>query len=358
MVYQPNKAIHPGKTVQKILDQLNMSQKKLAERTGLSEKHISQIINSEASITADTAMLFENALGGAASFWINLDKNYRATFARLEQESNAKSEISLLDQFPYSDLVKLNRVEATRDKVKRVINLWKFFGVNSLFSVQSTEAIAYRRGYNQSINRGALAAWLRCGEIDMQKLDIEISQYSENGLKEVLPKIRSMTQQLDGNFFKNIQNILANIGVGLVAVQHLKGTKASGATRWVGDNPLIQVSIYGRDADKFWFTLFHEIGHVLLHGKKDQFISFTSGGEKTSNEVKADEFAANILIPDDSYKSFVTNLDFSEDKIKDFANQEKIDVGIVVGRLKNNRWVPFGSYQHLHRKLVMNNESK
>ena len=162
MVYQPNKAIHPGKTVQKILDQLDMTQKNLAERTGLSEKHISQIINGEASITADTAMLFENALGGAASFWINLDKNYRATFARLDQENKARSEINLINQFPYSELVKSNRVEATLDKVERVINLWKFFGVNSLLSIPSTEAAAYRRGYNQVINQGALAAWLRC----------------------------------------------------------------------------------------------------------------------------------------------------------------------------------------------------
>ena len=167
-----------------------------------------------------------------------------------------------------------------------------------------------------------------------------------------------MTSSLEKGFFEKKQTDYADAGVGLVAVQHLKGTKASGATRWVGDNPLIQVSIYGRDADKFWFTLFHEIGHVLLHGKKDQFISFTSGGEKTSNELRADEFAANILIPDDSYISFVTNLDFSEKSIKDFANQEGVDVGIVVGRLKNNRWLPFGAYQHLHRKLVMNNESK
>jgi HTH-type transcriptional regulator/antitoxin HigA len=254
MVYQPDKAIHPGKTVQKILDELNMTQKKLAERTGLSEKHISQIINGEASITADTAMLFENALGGSASFWINLDKNYRATFARLEQENKARSEVNLLDQFPYGELIKLNRVEATLDKVKRVVNLWRFFGVNSLSSIPSTEAAAYRRGYNQAINQGALAAWLRCGEIDMQKINFEVSQYDENVLKRALPTIRSLTRQTDENFFNKTQRILASAGVGLIAVQHLKGTRASGATRWIGDNPLIQISIYGRDADKFWFT--------------------------------------------------------------------------------------------------------
>ena len=356
MAYQPNRAIHPGKTVQKILDNLDMTQKNLAERTGLSEKHISQIINGEASITADTAMLFENALGGVASFWINLDKNYRATFARLEQENKAKLEIDLLEQFPYSELAKLNRVEATRDKIQRVTNLWRFFGVNSLLSIQSTEAVAYRRGYSQTIKRGALAAWLRCGEIDMQKSDIKVSDYSDTRLKAVLPKIRSMTRQLEGDFFGKIQFILASAGVGLVAVQHLKGTRASGATRWIGDNPLIQISIYGRDADKFWFTLFHEIGHVLLHGKKEQFISFMTGGEKTSNELQADEFAASTLLPKDSYSNFLMKQDFSENSIRAFADQEEIDAGIVLGRLMNDNWLPFGSHKNLHRKLVITND--
>ncbi len=355
MVYQPNKAIHPGKTVQKILDQLDMTQKRLAERTGLSEKHISQIINGEASITADTALLFENAIGGSASFWINLDKNYRATLARLEQEKKAEAEIELLSEFPYSELAKFGRVEKISNKKDKVMNLWKFFGVNSLYSVKTTEAVAYRMGYNQTINSGSLAAWLRCGELDFKNVNFEIAKYDENKLRDVLLKIRSMTQKLDENFFNNIQQTLVSAGVGLVAVQHLKGTKASGATRWVGDNPLIQLSIYGRDADKFWFTLFHEIGHILLHGKKDQFISFMNGGEKTSNELQADEFAANVLIPDELYESFVMKQDFSEAKIKEFADQQNIDVGIVVGRLKNNKWLPFGAFQHLHSKLGIKN---
>lgn len=70
MVYQPRKAIHPGRTVERTIEALGMTQKQLATRTGLSEKHISQIINGEASITAETALLFANAIGGTASFGI------------------------------------------------------------------------------------------------------------------------------------------------------------------------------------------------------------------------------------------------------------------------------------------------
>jgi len=350
MVYQPNKAIHPGVSVQRELEHLGMTQKRLSERTGLSEKHISQIINGEASITADTAFLFANALGGTASFWLNLDKNYRETLARLEQEQKAAEEIHQLSSFPYNDLVKIGRVEKTTDKVQRVINLWRFFGVNSFSAIPQTEAVAYRRGYGVGVKKEALAAWLRCGEWDAKKLSLNV--YDENGLKALMPKIRQMTQMLEKDFFANLQESLARVGVGLVAAQHLTGTQAHGATRWVGDNPVIQLSARGKDADKMWFTLFHEIGHIFLHGKKDQFISFNKS-IRSPQEDEADAFAARVLIPESDYKDFISRHDFSENAIKYFAKIQGIHTGIVVGRLKKEGLVPYTQLQHLHAKLTI-----
>ncbi|OYX43759.1 addiction module antidote protein, HigA family [Candidatus Saccharibacteria bacterium 32-49-12] len=354
MVYQPSKAIHPGVTVQRTLDSLGMTQKRLAERTGLSEKHISQIINGEASITADTAFLLQNAVGGAASFWLNLDKNHRETLARIEQDERAAQEESLVAQFPYSELVKRNKVSKTLKKSERVLELWRFFGVNSLTSIPDIEVAAYRKGQTDESKQGAIAAWLRCGEIEfMEYKNIELAEYDQSSLRKLLPKLREMTQIMGNGFFEATQKMLAEVGVGLVAVQYFPGTKASGATRWIGGKPLVQVSTYGRDADKMWFTLFHEIGHVLLHGKKDQFISFTDDG-KSPDEMQADAFAASTLIPDNVYRAFIVKQDFSELAIKKFAKEQKINPGIVVGRLKNDKWLTFGSYQHLHTKLEMN----
>jgi HTH-type transcriptional regulator / antitoxin HigA len=354
MVYQPNKAIHPGTSVQRELDHLGMSQKRLAERTGLSEKHISQIINGEASITADTAFLFANALGGTAAFWLNLDRNYRETLARLEQEQKAEEEIDQLANFPYNDLVKLGRVEKTTDRVQRVINIWRFFGVNSFKAIPQTEAVAYRRGYGSNVKKEALAAWLRCGELDANKLSL--SEYNEATLKSLLPKVRKMTQMLDSNFFAELQTSLAGAGVGLVAAQHLTGTQAHGATRWIGGNPVIQLSARGKDADRVWFTLFHEIGHIFLHSKKDQFISFNKS-IRSPQEDEADAFAAKTLIPEGEYQSFLSRQDFSEPSIKHFAKLQGVHTGIVVGRLKKEGVVPYDKFHNLHAKLQVKESS-
>lgn len=356
MVYQPRKAIHPGRTVERTLDGLGMTQKQLAARTGLSEKHISQIINGEASLTADTALLLANAIGGAESFWSNLDKNYRATLARIEQTKRLEQEQELLAEFPYPQLVKLGRVEATSDKSEKVFNLWKFFAVNSLRQISTTEAVAYRRGYVDNIKQGSLAAWLRCGELDAAPFLVSAPEYDATKLKDVLSQIRKITAEMSDDFFKTTQDLLASAGVGLVAAAHITGTKASGATRWINGRPIIQLSAYGKDADRMWFTLFHEIGHVLKHGKREQFISFTSG-VKSTDEQEADTFAAETLIPSSDYTSFLVSGDFSELSIRSFASEQGIHTGIVVGRLKNDGVVPFTALHKLHGKITVKGDS-
>lgn len=355
MVYQPRKAIHPGRTIERTIDELGMTQKQLADRTGLSEKHISQIINGEASVTADTALLLANAIGGTESFWSNLDKNYRATLARIEQAKRLEQEQEMLIEFPYAQLVKLGRVGQTSNKSEKVFNLWRFFGVNSLTQISTTEAVAYRRGYIDNIKQGSLAAWLRCGELDAAPFLACAPEYDAAKLKDSLIEIRKITAEMSDDFFKRTQDLLASAGVGLVAATHIAGTKASGATRWINGRPIIQLSAYGKDADKMWFTLFHEIGHVLKHGKREQFISFTSG-VKSTDEQEADAFAAETLIPSSAYAKFLTTGNFSEQSIRKFANQQQIHTGIVVGRLKNDRILPFSAMHHLHGKIAVRSD--
>lgn len=355
MSYQPNKAIHPGVTVSHILVNLGMTQKSLSERTGITEKHISSIINGDASITPETAALFANALGGTPSFWNNLQKRYEETKVRLENEKFAQNEVNLLGNFPYNELKKRGYVPDVKDKLKKVLELWRFYGVNSLKSVQSIESIAWRRGATEKVKAESLSAWLRCGELEANELTekIKIEEFNENKLRSLLPKVRNCTYSMVSDFWNNLQKEFASAGVILIAVEHFPGTRANGATRWIGGNPVIQLSAYGRNADGVWFTLMHEIGHVLKHGKKDKFISFNNGREKSTTEIEADEFAAETLIPKKDYDVFVSSGDFSRGSIIEFAKSQEIHPGVVVGRLKNHGLIDFNKYLDMHGKLTV-----
>jgi HTH-type transcriptional regulator / antitoxin HigA len=333
MAYNPNKAIHPGHIVARSLDHVGMSQKNLADRTGLSEKHISQIINGEASITVETALLLENALGGSASFWVGLEKNFQETKARLERAALLKKEIPLLPKFPYAELVKRGYLEPANNKEVRVEKLWKWFGVNSLNSTQTTEAIAYRRRAGVTIKDESIAAWLRCGELDSRKN--QVAQFSEPILKQSLKELRGLTNETPEKFSKEARDILAESGVSLVYVPHFPSTYVSAAVRWIGDTPVVQLSLFGAYADMFWFNLFHEIGHLLLHGKKEKFIEFDNRDLSTVQvkEKEADSFSRDELISPKSYEAFIKADDFSKKTIAKFAKAEGIHPGIVEGRL-------------------------
>ena len=353
MSYTPTTKVRPGQVIARALDREGMSQKNLSARTGLTEKHLSQIINGEASITIETALLFENALGGSASFWINLEKNYQEAKAREEQTATLAGEVALVQLFPYAELVKRKLVEQTRDATKKVECLWKFFGVNSLRYVEATEAVAYRKRDNGSTKSAAIAAWLRCGEIKGRNIVVEA--YSATKLKQSLPRLRALTTKEPNEFSSAAMKLLSDAGVRLVYVPHFSGTGVSGAVRWVGENPLIQLSVLGKSSDRFWFSLFHEIGHVLLHSKKEKFIEFDKQDSSVEQEKEreADRFAGDVLVPLPQYEQFLEQRDLSRDAVIRFAKAIDIDPGIVEGRLKHDGVIPWSTQLRLATKLAI-----
>jgi HTH-type transcriptional regulator / antitoxin HigA len=349
MVYNSNKAIHPGHIISRTLEREGMTQKNLSERTGLTEKHLSQIINGEA---------LENALGGAASFWINLEKNYQETKARIERTSLIKEELPLLSKFPYAELAKRGRVEQTTNKDKKIENLWRFFGVNSLAFVENTEAVAFRTRDGSQVKSEAIAAWLRCGELDAKEQIV--AEFSESVLKSSLSDLKQLSLKSAEDFSKETRAILNKAGVALVYTPHFPGTGVSGAVRWIGDNPVMQLSLFGAYADMFWFNLFHEIGHLVLHGKKEKFIEFDKRDLSTvqEKETEADSFATKELIDPKDYQGFVRLGDFSRTAIVNFAKKLNISPGIISGRLCHDHLVRWQEVAPLRTRLKFVEDKK
>ncbi len=96
------------------------------------------------------------------------------------------------------------------------------------------------------------------------------------------------------------------------------------------------LTIRGKWADIFWFSLFHEIGHILLHSR--QGVILENNG-RHQIEKEADDFASNTLIPHDACTRFVSKGSFYKNDIADFANTIGISTGIVVGRLQHEKMI-------------------
>lgn len=325
-------AIPPGETLLELLDANHMTQAELAKRIGFSKKHINEIIKGKSAITAETAVKLEKIFSPPASFWINLEANYREALARI-QEKQDEEEKKIAQKIPYSEMAGYNWVPETRKLEEKVSNLRKFFRVSNLSLISETPAYnaAFRTAQADQASSLALAAWLEKGMSLANKIDTK--SFSKEKLNEFVPRFRRMTNKEPGSFYSNLVSILADCGVAFVLLPYLEKTYAHGAVKWLSkDKVMMQLSLRYKYSDVFWFTFFHELGHILLHGKRDEYIEYDNG-EKNEKENEADEFAANTLIPEKYYVEFVQKGEFNKSSIIQFAKKLEISPGIVVGRL-------------------------
>jgi HTH-type transcriptional regulator / antitoxin HigA len=347
--YNPDYAVAPGETVKELLENRCMSQSDLASRADRPVKTINEIINGKAAITPETAIQFEKILGQPASFWLNLENNYREQLARLEEIKSLKEQEDILKSIPIRHMVEYGWIKSQQDKPNLVRELQVFFGVSDLKNIDKAGAasVAWRKTDKFKADKWALTAWLRKGEID--SVEIECGSFDKSKFKTALRKIREFTQRVDDAVWTDIVKICAESGVSLVCVRELPKLRANGATYWLDKKPVIQLSLRHKRNDILWFTFFHEAAHILLHGKKGIFVEFDH--EKNTKEQEADMYAADLLIPTNEYNKFLSPCDFSRQAIIQFAQKLKIAPGIVVGRLQHEKKIDLSWFNGLKVSL-------
>ena len=348
--FTPDYSAPPGEILAEMLEARRLSQSELAARCGLSEKHLSQIITGKASITSETALLFERTLGVSASLWLNLESSHRLSLARKQEQTKLAEYSAWAARFPLRELVARGYMSAARTDEERVRALLGFFGVTSPGAWEGQYArlaVAYRRTGAFTRSRETVACWLRIGEIEAAHVDT--APFDRSAFRQVLQAIRGLTRLDPSAFEPKMLALCQSGGVALVFVPELPKTRLSGATRWLSsDKALIVQSLRYRTDDHFWFTFFHEAAHVLLHGKRALFID-EDGAQRTPEEEEADKFAADLLIPPTKHETLLAGVPLSRARVLAFADEIGIAPGIVVGRLQHEKAIPFNWFRDLKR---------
>jgi len=341
--YQSDLAIHPGEFLEETLEELGMSQAELAHRLGRPAQAINEIIKGKKSITPATALELEDVLGIPSHIWIGLESEYQIVLARQEELKQMKKESALVKNFPYADLVKLGVVKATKRAVEKVDELKRFFSVAKLAQIQEVKAYqpAFRVSNHGKISHESIAAWMQAARIKAK--DIKTDKFDKKRLKECLPQIKSLINLDINEALKEIQKILNSCGIALVLLPHFKNTKVHGATFWIdSDKAVIAMTIRGGFSDIFWFSFFHEIGHILLHPKREVFLEDGCDDPNLQKqEDEANRFASETLIDEKEYKKFISKNDFSKKSVVNFAKKLDIKPSIVIGRLMHDQIIHY-----------------
>lgn len=345
--YEPDYAVAPGLTLQETIDAQGIDQRELAVRSGLSAKHINQVIKGVAPITHDTAIRLERVTGVPARMWNNLEANYQEQRARLAEKARMESDLDWLSTIPTKELIHRGVIEDTTDRVSLLQSVLAFFAVASVEAWKegwANHQFAFRKSPTFKGKDGAMATWLRLGELEAKK--VACKPYERAAFRTALDKIRKLTVQGPEVFVPAMLELCAAAGVALVLVPEIKGAPVSGAAKWLtASKAMICLNLRGKSNDRFWFTFFHEAGHVLNDSKKETYIDVDY--QDDPREQNANRFAANLLIPEDCEE--VLQELHSYQSVEAFADEIGIAPGIVVGRLQCEGIIP---YSHLNKLKV------
>lgn len=356
--WQPDWAVAPGEILLEALQDREMTQSELAQRLGRPLKTVNEIIKGKAAITPETAIQLERAIGVSARFWTALETQYRDTLARQEAEQDLEAEADWIDAFPISDLVRHKLIERGKSKAATLANLLSWLGVSSPGAYERLDAAAsYRASPAFAASPNAVSAWLRWGEIQASRVDSP--PFDARRFRQVLAEIRPLTRKEPfAAVFQRVKDLCATAGVIVVLTPELSGTHLSGAARWIGSKAVIQLSLRHKADDQFWFTFFHEAGHLLSGGRRRDFVDGAEPDHTDAEEEAANQFARDALLPPDDYNRFVQAGDFSRAAVRAFAQAQGIAPGIVAGRLERDDHVGPSQLRPLKKAVTLSSDWK
>lgn len=326
----------PGDTISDVLMEKGISFSRFSDLLGGSEEFADSLLKGDVRINGELASRLSEVLGASPGFWLRREQLYIDYMDLLKTPVTDLEERWLAD-LPVSSMQRFGWIPKSRSRVENLISCLNFFDVPNVESwqdeYQSTPELAkFRTSQAFNPQLGAVAAWIKQCETEAEYIDCQ--SWSREKLVAAIPELRSLTLEADpAVFLPELQRICSACGVAVVVARTPTGCQASGATKFISsEKAVLMLSFRYLSDDHFWFTFFHEIGHLILHGEDDVFLE--NGGEYIDErESEANSFSQDVLIPAEFNKDLPGIKDNMRAILK-FAKRLGISPGIVVGQLQ------------------------
>jgi Zn-dependent peptidase ImmA (M78 family)/plasmid maintenance system antidote protein VapI len=339
----------PGDTIKSLMQARQMAPDEFAAHIPGGLGTLRQLLEGTAEIDLTIASSLAKHLGGSPQFWLKRQQNYEAALNRAVQKASETEADEWLNQIPAPGPRTSTRIsdQKRQEELRRRL---VFYNVANLKSWDARYGdipeTHFRTSPSFRSNRSSVLWWLRRGEMEADL--ISTAKWSPDRLRQLLTQIRALTKlSRPIRFLPKLRQILVEAGVALVVVPTPKGCHASGAARLIApDKALILISFRHRSDDQFWFTLFHEIGHLLLH-KGRAFVDEEETADSPA-EREANEFAASCIVPFARWSEF-QDLKPDRDSIMRFAVSVGVSPGLIVGQMQHEGRIDFRRMSNLKR---------
>ena len=299
--YNDKIAFHPGYYISEAIEESGLTQYDFAKRLDTTPKNISCLVNGEQKLSTDIAMKLARMLGTSVEYWLNLQTAYDTVTAEIKSDEALQEERKIFSYLDYKYFqTNFNLPALPRKKDLQIEQVRKFLNVSTLAVFRERDmAVSFRSSTAVLEESYIVKANIMVQIATNLALKNPAPKFDRNQFNKVVNFALTLTRN-HHDFYPLLYKAFFDAGVNFVVLPNLPGSKINGATKKIKNNIVLMVNDRRMYSDTFWFTLFHEIGHI---NNGDLGITFEDALHHAEGET--DTYAENKLIPPEAYTLFV-----------------------------------------------------
>lgn len=346
----------PGETILGALEDQQVERAELAAALQGVVDNLDDLLAGIAPLTEDVAAVLAERIGGSATFWLARETQYRTAWTKQANQLDLEECVAWLQQLPVTEMVKRGDLRTNGDVKARTIHCLRFFGVSTIQAWEAKYApiitgASFRTSKAYRSDPSATALWLREGQL--RAASMSVPEWNSAKLRERISTMRELIRVHEPtDFVRSLSALCQECGVAMVILRPPERCRASGAVMTTPRNRRLMImSFRHKSDDHFWFTFFHEVGHLLLHiDSAAVIVDEDSETSQQKEEAEANEFAANVLVPR-ANRDELLSLRSNMWQVGRFARRIGVSPGIVVGQLQHLGVFRHDQLNHLKRRF-------
>lgn len=347
----------PGYFIKEQMEYRSWTQDELAEVMGMTIKHVNAILKDKQTITLDTAKVLAEVFDTSPQYWLNLDANYRLWLDSVpsEKEKQAELKANLYERMPIRDMIAKNWIPVFANVYELYDSLLDFWNTKKLnfdeWDKQITPLLARKSESFNQYKASYTYTWYHKATMVASRYDVP--EFDKKGLEELYDDLYKYTVQENG--INQFLEKLNQLGVIFFVLPHLQKTYLDGAAFYYKNSPVIVYTARYKRIDNFWFTIAHEIAHILKHldEKNTFFLDNFSDKEVNDLEIEANQLAAEKLKHLEIVTFLKTKINYlSTNDIDNCAKNLQIHPALIIGKLAFDKTISFAN-QRLYNEEVL-----
>ncbi len=350
------KKFGPGYFIKEQMEIRGWVQEELADVLGLSLKHLNSILLDKQPLTIDNAKKLASAFNLSPQYWLSIDNDYRLWIQqeKKEQTTIVAEKAMIYSRMPVRDMMKKRWLEPTRDLNNLINGVKKFWGISELDFAFLDEAVLPLYNRHEALNQYEAwyaATWFQMARVCSQ--NFKTHAYSKEALEKLYEKLASYSIRRNG--VELFINHLNECGVKFFVLPHLEKTALDGAAFLLNGNPVIVYTARYKRIDNFWYTVAHEMAHVLKHlNEENPFVldnlreQSTDKQEKEANKLAAKQLKHNEILT--FLEPFINYLTVG--KVKECSTALHVHPAIIIGALAVNQKLSYRNHSLFNENVL------